>query len=159
MTVKGAGGTSSSNPPMDVVFSIDTSGSMQGTKIQDAKDAAKAFVAKMRDGAPALSSAGVVGWHSYRPSSVTNLSTDLSINGAVETAINSLSASGGTNLNIGIEDAITVHVAANNLDTSKAIIFLSDGAGTYTRCDLPGSPAAQARDKGITIYGISIGTR
>ena len=139
---------------MDVVFSIDTSGSMGGTRIQDAKDAANKFIDKMRVGAPPLSSAGVVGWNSG-PRFVTNLSTDLD---DVESAIDNLSTGGGTNLNVGIDLAIQVHDDADNTDTSKAIIFLSDGYGAYTPCDQPGSPAAQARDKGITIYGISIGT-
>jgi len=155
MRVIGAGGSSTSTKPMDVVLAIDTSGSMGGTKLDEAKAAAISFVETMADEAPASSMVGVVGWTSLAHTllDLTDPRSDLT----VREAINNLNAGGSTNLDNGIKGAIQVHDNTTRLSSdpsSKAIVFLTDGDGPYTSCADGSSVSAEARDKGIVIYSI-----
>jgi len=159
--VIGAGGSSLNTPPLDAVIAIDTSGSMGGTKCTQAKNAATSFVEKMAAEAPSTSMAGIVPWASiaHTPLNLTNPPNDTSVLDFIEMMP---CGSGGTNLDNGLLGAIKVHNDSSRPDIeepTKAIIFLTDGGGTYTYCaDDPNSPAAQAKAKGITIYSIGIGS-
>ena len=141
---------------MDVVFAMDCSGSMGSTKLPNAKTAAIDFIQKIDDlPDPDSSKAGLVAWHNSVAFDV-GLTSNFTY---LKERVNTISAWGGTNLNQGLKGAIDV-LDANPRpgSSSKAIIFLTDGVGTYTSCGTSGSRSSEAASKGYDIYSIRIGT-
>ncbi|WP_455392597.1 vWA domain-containing protein [[Eubacterium] cellulosolvens] len=160
--VTGAGGTSTTITPMDVVFAIDSSGSMGSTDPSGLrKTAAKTFVTKMDD---TRDQAGVVSWDMvYPPTWPTGidftfgLSDDFDVTDGVKYWIDQVDAYGGTDLNLGLNTAIAMLDANTRTEPStEVIIFLTDGSGTYTWSGDPGSPADDADSKGYVIYSIGL---
>jgi Ca-activated chloride channel family protein len=83
-----------------------------------------------------------------------DLSSDLL---AVKTNLDRIDTGGDTDLNVGLNAAISM--LDSNIRTgqsSKAIIFLSDGEENYTPSGTPGSPADNARAKGYKIFSIGL---
>jgi Ca-activated chloride channel family protein len=152
LTVQGFGGTLTETLPIDVVFAIDSSGSMT---INDPSNlriaAAKSFVDKLNS---TRDQGGVVSWDD---------NVDFSFGptqnfGALKTNINNVDASGGTNLNAGLNGAIAMLDGNTRTGSStKVIVFLTDGVGTYTPAG-SGGPAANAASKGYKIYSIALGS-
>ncbi|AIF84113.1 Mg-chelatase subunit ChlD [Candidatus Nitrososphaera evergladensis SR1] len=151
LTVQGFGGTLTETVPIDVVFAIDSSGSMT---INDPSNlriaAAKSFVDKLNS---TRDQGGVVSWDD-NVDFAFGLTQDF---GALKTNINSVDASGGTNLNAGLNGAISMLDGNTRSGSStEVIIFLTDGVGTYTPAG-SGGPAANAAGKGYKIYSIALG--
>lgn len=133
--------------PVDLAFVIDESGSMSGTRIQDAKASAKRFVGGLyEDDRSALVSFSGGTW--LRQS----LTTD---HGAVNASIDGLNAGGGTNTGAGLKKAID-ELTTNGESDTQEIILLADG-GT-TEGSNPVDIARQADDEGITIHTVGMGT-
>jgi hypothetical protein len=153
LTVTDSGGLSdtqcSSTTPMDVVFALDSSGSMQTTDPSGIrKTAAKAFVDKM-DSAQDL--AGVVSWDDNIDFTYP-LSSDFT---TVKSQIDMVDSIGLTNLNAGLNAAIGLLDSGKQAGSSRVIVFLSNGIGTYTYAG-DGGPAADADAKGYVIYTIGL---
>ncbi|HVX03006.1 MAG TPA: Ig-like domain-containing protein [Nitrososphaera sp.] len=152
LTAQGFGGTLTETLPIDVVFAIDSSGSMT---ISDPSNlriaAAKSFVDKLNSTGD---QGGVVSWDDG-----INFAFGLTHDfGALKTHINSVDASGGTNLNVGLNGAISMLGSNTRVgSSSKVIIFLTDGVGTYTPAG-SGGPAATAAGNGYKIYSIALGS-
>lgn len=148
LTVTGYGGTMEETLPIDIVFGIDSSGSMAWNdpgKLRLA--AAKSFTDKLdatRD------QAGVVSWN-HAIDFTFGLSSDLN---QVKNKIDQVPSSGGTNLEVGLAACVAM-LDANPRDPAeqsvKAVIFLTDGIGTYT-----GAATAAAAAKGYVIYSIGL---
>jgi Ca-activated chloride channel family protein len=161
--VIGSGGTSTTITPMDVVFAIDSSGSMQGNDPGELRlDAAKGFVDDMVD---TRDQAGVVSWDQKIPPNwptgidfTFGLSNDFDATDGVKYWIDQVDASGGTDLNLGLTTAIAMLDAGKQASASWVIIFLTDGVGAYTYSGDPGSPADDAASKGYVIYSIGLGS-
>lgn len=70
-------------------------------------------------------------------------------------AVERVDHSGGTSLTAGIRKAIEQFTAASydRSDAYKYVIFLTDGDGSYSE-----SYTAQAKENGIVIYTIGLGT-
>jgi Ca-activated chloride channel family protein len=153
--VTGAGGTSSTITPMDVVFAIDSSGSMGWNDGSDLRlDAAAYFLDQMDD---SRDTAGVVSWD-YYIDFAKGLWSDFDDTDGIEYWIYQTDAYGGTNLNVGLNEAIDM--LDDNSRTgasSEVIIFLTDGQGTYTSA-ADGGPAAEAATSGYVIYSIGLGS-
>jgi len=153
VAVKGFGGTSERTSPVNVVFSIDGSGSMDENDPNDLRlDAAKIFMDKLD---PQKDAAGIVSW-----SSKVDLAEGLTseFNSLKEKA-DTIERREGTNLNIGILSAmqmLNVGFPNENLNPSKSIVFLTDGKGEYTKSGLPASPADEARFQGYKIFPIGL---
>ncbi|MHA2248461.1 MAG: vWA domain-containing protein [Candidatus Hodarchaeales archaeon] len=147
--VTGAGGTETTITPMDVVFAIDSSGSMGWNDPANLRlDAAKDFVGRMVD---TRDQGGVVDWDTYVHTPPTfGLTTDfLTLNNSID----QVDSWGGTNLDAGLLGAITMLDANTRVDPSaEIIIFLTDGQGTYYH-----SRAVEAASKGYIIYSIGLG--
>ncbi len=150
--VTGDGGTSSSITPIDVVFAIDSSGSMTvNDPYDDRLEAAKDFVDQMDD---SRDTGGVVSWGSGVDFTY-GLSDDFT---TLKNKIDTVGHSGGTNLNAGLNGAIAMLDANTRVGSSaEVIIFLTDGVGTYTPSGYSGSPADDAASKGYVIYSIGFG--
>ncbi len=157
--ITGGGGAYST--PMDVIFALDSSGSMGWNDTGNERiSAARTFLGLMD---PDLdlnldpNKAGVVSWDGGVD--FTQALTD-SFN-TVNNALGNVNSSGGTNLNKGLEstlDLLAPFYPASSSSRKCAVIFLTDGDGTYTMSGNPDSQADRAADMGCTIYGIGLGS-
>lgn len=133
----------------DIMLVLDTSGSMRGQPLVDAKEAALAFLEQIDLNSNQV---GLVSFNA-QASLRSQLSQD---SAAVRTAITSLIADGDTDI------AEAVQVARTELKSSRAnsarqpiIILLSDGNQTVS-----GNPIAQAqaaKDEGVQVITIGLG--
>jgi Mg-chelatase subunit ChlD len=137
---------------VDVVLVIDRSGSMSGQKIADAKAAAKVFVDKM----DLTAGADQVGLVAYSSSAVLNqqLSRDA---GTVRSAVDGLSAGGGTNITDGINKAQAELESPRRASKNRPVIVLMTD-GVHSASLPPPEPAAgAAKGKGTRIFTIGLG--
>ncbi|MDD4278449.1 MAG: VIT domain-containing protein [Candidatus Sumerlaeales bacterium] len=121
----------------DVVFVLDTSGSMSGEKIEQAKNAINQCIAILRpqDRFAAINFASSVdGWNNYMLASA-----DKDNKKRATSWIDGLEACGGTNISGSLEKALTLR--ANETSPSEqqrmlTVIFLTDGQPTVGTCDV-----------------------
>ena len=166
--VTGNGGTSTTIIPMDVIFAIDSSGSMAWPDRDPGKlrlTAAKYFVNQMDN---TRDKGGVVSWdggidftYPVLPLPGPGGLTDDFV--TLKDKIDLVDSSGGTNLNGGLGAAMAMLDTNTRTDpSSEIIIFLTDGEGTYTYYldgfgdPNPASPTYVAKDKGYVIYSIGL---
>ncbi|MGI6366372.1 MAG: VWA domain-containing protein [Bacillota bacterium] len=132
---------------LDIVFVLDSSGSMSGNDPQGyRKTAAKSFVDALIPG-----DRGAVVTFSSSAALRQGLTSDFE---AVKAGIDQAYASGGTNIGAGISIAINELINKSTVDRIKVIILLSDGDGSYNH-----SLTAQAQANDIVIYTIGLGNR
>ncbi len=151
ITVNGPSSTTTSSAA-DVVFSIDSSGSMHSNDPSNLRlTAANNFIDKMN---PSRDQAGAVDFDYYVMGTqpLTNNFT------RVKNFISNIDAYGGTNLNAGLIGAIGLLDAGKNPSATHAIVFLTDGTGSYTPSGQAGSPADDAKNKGYVIYSVGLGS-
>lgn len=157
ITVAGSGGDT--KLPLDVVFCIDSSGSMttnDPTGLR--KTAAKSFLGKMN---PNIDASGVVSWDQYidftYPTPVTSgLTQDFA---TLEGRIDAINAAGRTNGNLGLTTGMSM--LDNNVrteDSAEVIIFLTDGefnegGSVFTQANID-----RAKSSGYIVYTIGLGT-
>lgn len=153
VSVKGFGGTTETRSPVNVVFSIDGSGSMDENDPNDLRlAAAKDFLDKLDS---QKDSAGIVSW-SGKLDLTAGLTSDYD---SLKDKADTIERREGTNLNIGISSAIQMlDMGFTNeaMNPSKSIVFLTDGKGEYIKSGMPGSPADEARNKGYRIFPIGL---
>lgn len=112
--------------------------------------AAKSFVDKLD---ASRDQGGVVSWDTGVNFSF-GLTNDFP---ALKTHVDAVDAAGGTDLNAGLNAAISMLDANTRVGQStKAIVFLTDGVGAYTPAG-SGGPASVAASKGYVIYSIALG--
>ncbi|UYZ21808.1 S-layer homology domain-containing protein [Mesobacillus jeotgali] len=133
---------------IDVVFSIDSSGSMGGSYGNDPSEirkvASKKFVDKLKE----EDRAAVVDFDSSARVLVS-LTTDKQ---EVKYAIDTINSSGGTNLYNGVMEAVEEIKNNGNPDHLRFVIFLTDGDGYWN------DEAIQfAKDNQVIIYTIGLG--
>lgn len=135
---------------IDVVFAIDSSGSM-GSNDPDGHRiaAAQEFIDKLN---PYRDRAGMVSWDDdvvFYQELTNNFAS------AKESVAN-VGVGGGTNLDNGLARSIDI-LTEMPRRSIKVIIFLSDGDGGYTWSGDAESQADRARSAGILIYSIGLG--
>ncbi len=118
--------SASKRNPAVISLVLDTSGSMDGSKIQALKTAANAFVDSFEDG---LDEMAVVGFSNradlLSPMALVNKA-------ALHTVINQLNANGWTNIAEAASMGRKQIESTNNADAVKAILLFTDGApNTY----------------------------
>jgi secreted protein with Ig-like and vWFA domain len=147
ITATGAGNTTTTSVPLDIVFTIDSSGSMESSDPSNLRlQAANDFIDKME---PTKDAAGVVSWDDD-----IDFTQALTSNFAdAKSSVNGVNREGNTDLSIGLAEAINILDANTKTEKSaEVIIFLSDGEGDYSH-----AIAQSAADKGYTIYSIGLG--
>ena len=159
-------------PPLDVVFVIDKSGSMGGSKMANAKDAAQAFVGAMND---SYDRAGVVVFNGDGTIKVTEddeyITNDFGgpygTTGGVNESIEDVNDGGGTDIGSGIHEANVMMGLTSDASREKVIILLGDGDNqdsSEPSCDKECldqrafDEAKVANDDGITIHTIGVGS-
>ncbi len=151
LTINGRGDCPVSERHADVMLVIDRSGSMQGTPLQDAKDAAKAFV----DGLDLSPGADQVGLVSYSSSAILNHRLSRTA-GTVRAAIDALVASGQTNITEGIDKAQEELESVRHVPENRPIMILMTD-GQHNVGPGPGPAADAAKAKGTRIITIGLG--
>ena len=160
LSVTGYGGVDEEFPKLDVVFAIDSSGSMKYDSMGNDPDglrrtAAKSFVDKLTDaGESGDHYAGVVSWDDDVDFDYGLVTEDDFV--MLKSKIDDVDDDGMTNLNAGLNGAIAMLDASPRIGDpdARVIIFLSDGdqtSGTYDP-----TIAQTAGDNGITIYSIGL---
>lgn len=137
-----------------VILVLDRSGSMTIEQRMDfAKQGASQFVDLLRTG----DSIGVVSFSD-------NVSLDFSVTpitgpgtkAAVKTAVNSLNASGNTNIGAGLQAALNQITSQPDHSCNNVIVLLSDGdhnTGTPPANVIPG-----LQDEGVTVFSVGLGS-
>ena len=136
----------------DIALVLDTSSSMTGQKIADARDAALLFVG-MIDLAPGRSQVAVVRYD--REAEVVQELTRAQA--TIEAAIRNLHVRSGTHIDKGLRAARDELESPRHAETNlPVIVLLTDGLHTGT----PGEElraATEVRDAGIRLYAIGLG--
>ena len=131
---------------VDVLFTMDSSGSMSWNDPNGyRKTAAKNFVGSLLPG----DRAGVVDFESYSRL-IRPLTGDFD---AVNSSINSLDASGGTNIGAGMSTANSHLINSGNSEHVWMVILLTDGQGFYSDYY-----TQQAINNNITVYTVCLGS-
>ncbi len=142
--------TEATSNGVDVVFAIDTSGSMDSNDPGDLRvDAAKIFLDEMGD----KDRAGVVSFSSssVQRSALRSLDT-ISERDAVRAALDATApAGGGTNISSALNRS-TGLLAASPQGRPRITLLLTDGSGTYSR-----SVAEAAANANVTVYTVGLG--
>jgi Ca-activated chloride channel homolog len=136
----------------DVALVIDTSSSMAGRKLEDAKAAAAAFVAQM-DFAPGRDQVAVV-----RYDTEAEVACPFTNAGAViEAAVRNLHSRSGTHIDKGLRLALGELQSPRHLERNMSVmILLTDGVQTGT----PGEELRAANEvhgAGVRVYTIGLG--
>lgn len=143
-TISIPGGSSEPSRERDVVLVLDTSGSMQGTPINETRTAASKFVDSI------LGEGANIGIVSYSGNAETIASISTS-NDYLQDAIGTLRANGNTNIDEGLQYAASM--LSSSRAEKQAIVLMSDGEPNAGRTgDELVAYANQLKNKGITIY-------
>ncbi len=143
----GVGGTGGTG--LDLVLVIDVSGSMGGANMPAAQAAANALVASLP---AATTSVGIVKFNSWAspnvPLGLTPVSTGMA---AITSAINGLSAGGGTNLGAGVQAGAQTLTGGHTAGRTMMQVVISDGYGSYS-----GQAATAYANSGIVTHTVGI---
>ena len=151
LNVTGYGSGQKANLPADVVFTIDSSGSMVGNDPYNLRTTAvNSFIDMLNT---TLDQAGVVSWDDD-----IDFTSGLSFNKTeLKSMANSIDAEGSTSLDAGLNEAISMLDRNTRVQPSnEVIIFITDGNGSYTPSGYIGSPVDNANNKGYTIFSIGL---
>jgi len=129
--------------PLAVCMVLDCSGSMNGAKLVEVKTAAKNFVNRNRDGGDEM---GVVGFGS-RATIAAPLTADHS---SLDSAIQSLSDGGGTNMSEALRTGLSELTGTEN---TTHILLFTDGMPNSQPDTL--TAAQDCRSQGITIVAVA----
>ncbi|WP_435359449.1 vWA domain-containing protein [Haloarchaeobius sp. DFWS5] len=162
-------------PPLEVVFVVDESGSMRGSKLSHAKSATRHFLDTVRRNQS--HEVGVVGystrylWDStpqerwcyqqgnpYECPIFTQRYQDLTTNfDGAKAQVQRLRADGGTPVGDGLADAINMLESQGDGADNQVIVLLSDGQNTQQTTD-PRYAATLAAQQNITIHSVGVGS-
>lgn len=131
---------------LDVVFAIDSSGSMGSNdpgrlRIQVAKDFLRQLGPDDRAAVVDFDGSAVLR---------SGLTTDVA---ALDAALDLINSSGGTSISAGVSAALNAFDADQDPQTLRTVILLTDGQGTYST-----SLTTQAQTMGVRIYTVGLGS-
>jgi Ca-activated chloride channel homolog len=141
--------------PLAVGFSVDTSGSMAGKKIEHARAAAQRVLDELADGdVVSLNTFSDDAVQRVQPSPLTALSRRW-ISGVIE----ELGASGGTNLFEGVRSAEAVSLSAPKTHPVRRVVVISDGRATAgnTSSHALAALAEAGLPHGVQVTAVGIG--
>lgn len=141
--------------PAAIAVVIDTSGSMAGDKMVNARKAAGRFVDSLADG-------DIVSLHTFSDEVAERVSPvrlDASSRARFASAISELTPAGGTNLFDGVRVAGLAVMNAPASHAVRRVVLVSDGIATVgtTSRDMLGVLGDRAGDRGVQITGIGVG--
>jgi Ca-activated chloride channel homolog len=141
--------------PADVALVIDTSGSMAGAKIENARAAARALVLGLADGDIVSISTFSDDARERVPPTLLGAST----RPAILRSIASLEPSGGTNMFDGLRLAERRALESPPSHPVRRVVMISDGMANVGPAspDVLGSVAARGSDSGVQVSAIGVG--
>ncbi len=148
-------GSQKTHAPAAVALVIDVSGSMAGSKIDNARLAARALVDKLADG-------DIVSIHTFSDEArerVPPTPLDRGSRAAINRVIDSLEPSGGTNLFDGLRLGESRSFKAPSTHPVRRVVLISDGVANIgpSTPDILGELAARGADSGIQVTAIGVG--
>ncbi|MBN1593582.1 MAG: VWA domain-containing protein [Candidatus Coatesbacteria bacterium] len=143
----------SKQPPKEVIFALDISGSMQGQKMEQARQAAKHIVSNLSDDDYFNLIVFNDQVRKFRSSRVRATKPD--VKRAIE-FLDELEAAGGTNIDGALLEAVSM---LERSDIAKMVIFLTDGQPTVGVTDTQKIlENIKAKNTGsVRIYGFGVG--
>jgi hypothetical protein len=130
--------------PADIVLVIDSSGSMTSNDPNNLRrSAAKSFASKMKS----IDRVAVVDFDSSARLAV-GFSNNLA---AINSAIDTIDSSGGTDIGSGVSIALTQLTTNSDSTKNRAVILLTDGDGSYST-----SLTTQLSNAGIRVFAIGL---
>lgn len=141
---------------VDMVIVLDRSGSMQGRKITDARQAALNLLSRLggRD------RFALVTYSDHARQASTLLKVSDVNRKYLEATISGIHASGGTNLGAGLKQGIDTLISAPGIGNTGKLILISDGLANkgITRPQELGDLAGVAVEKEFTVSTVGLGT-
>lgn len=140
---------------VDMVIVLDRSGSMQGRKIEDARQAVRMLLSNLssKDRFALVTYSDSV-QHVSPLKKVTENHRD-----QLETLIHRITASGGTNLGAGLQTAINLLASVSENDNARKVILISDGLANkgITDPNRLGAMAGVAVKKEFAVSTVGVG--
>lgn len=128
LNASGSIGSQTNKAKLDIVLVVDTSGSMNGDKLEDTKSAINALVDVFANEDKKVD----VQYKLVTFSDSSNIETDEWVSGdSLKKKVRSLTAKGGTNYDKGLANAATAINSSTREGAKKIVIFLTDGQPTY----------------------------
>jgi Ca-activated chloride channel family protein len=145
----------SERDPMNVTFVLDTSGSMQGKPMDLLKATCRATASKLREG----DIVSMVDWNTQNNTRLAKLVVSGPNDPTLIAAIDALSASGGTDLNSGLNAGYKL--AQESFDPTKInrLMLISDGGANVgiTEVSTIAMNAQLGGSDGIYLVGVGVG--
>jgi Ca-activated chloride channel family protein len=139
--------------PVALAVVLDTSGSMSGEKIEEAKQAVRALVDAM-DGRDQIA---LVTYNSHALI-VQNLAEVRSVRRALLNRVNEITAGGGTNIPSGLNQGTTA-LAGTSSEFTRRVVLISDGLdGSGASLTTVRNHLSHHADAGVTISSLGVGT-
>jgi Ca-activated chloride channel homolog len=142
---------SATSPPVNLGLVIDTSSSMDGEAIADAREAARAVLDSMKDG----DRLSLVVFHSTADVLVPSTVLDAGSRARIAERIRAMKAHGTTDLQAGLAHGIEEVARALKPDGINRIVLLSDGVPNDASAVV--SSAQGAHQSGISITALGLG--
>lgn len=142
-------------PPMNLVFSLDTSGSMSGEPLERLKDTMTAIAGELRVG----DVVSVVTWSSAQTIALEGYSVLGPDDPELLAIIANLQSDGSTDLHGGLVSAYALADAHHIDDGLNRVVLISDGGANagVTDLDLIASEASDADGEGTYLVGVGVG--
>lgn len=142
-------------PPLEVAFVLDESGSMDGWKIDRAKSATRSFLDVMKPDQGHRAS--LIGYDTYYRSTDVNVYQSFTEDqAAVEDALSELRAGGGTPIPQAIETTGQQFRTDGTADRKQIMVLVTDGKDTSRYRD-PVDTARREVPEGVTVYTVGVG--
>jgi len=140
---------------MNVVFSLDTSGSMSGPPIARLRDTARAVAGQLREG----DIVSMVTWNTSQNVLLEGHTVSGPADPVLVDLIDGLDADGGTDLNAGLVTAYALAQASFSKDRINRVVLISDGGANagVTDLELIAANAQDSDDEGIYLVGVGVG--
>jgi|GEM_PF-1290721 Mg-chelatase subunit ChlD len=141
-------------PPLEVAFVLDESGSMRGGKLDRARSATRSFLGVMKDDQGHR--VALIGYDTYyRSPDVTVYEEFTEDQSEVAGSLSDLRAGGGTPIPHAIEETSDQFRADGTDDNKQIMVLVTDGKDRSAR-----DPVQTAREEipdGVTVYTIGVG--
>ena len=140
--------------PMNLVFSLDSSGSMTGEPIELLKETMRAVAGSLADG----DVVSVVTWNTVANTLLESHAVSGPDDATLLSVINALDAGGGTDLNQGLATAYALAEANYSDDRINRVVMISDGGANagVTDVELIAAAANDSDRDGIYLVGVGV---
>jgi Ca-activated chloride channel family protein len=142
-------------PPLNLVFSLDTSGSMSGERLDLLKATVRSAVTQLRTG----DEISLVDWSSSQSTMLDGYAVNGPSDPRVLDIIDGLQADGGTDLSAGLQSAYRLALAHYDPAKINRVFLVSDGGANLgeTAASVIADHANTADQEGIYLIGVGVG--